>query len=406
LRGMNAPGAEAPGGSSTLPAGPASAAVAGGYGSPAVSGVSGASPVSSASAASTGFEDAGTSSVAGTSVPSATPAVAGSGSSRRLDLDAGRPKGLKSKMKALWELFRDAISGWVDDYAPSMGAAISYYTLFSLAPLLLIVISVAGLVFGQEAAQGQLFGQLRGLLGDDGATAVEGLLQSVELSGKGIFGTIVSLVLLAVGATTVFGELQTSLDRIWQSPAREAPSGIWGMLRSRLLSFGLILGLGFLLIVSLVVSAGLAALGNWYSPVFGGWEWLAQLMNFVVSFALITAIFAMIYKTMPSVDVAWHDVWIGAAVTSLLFAIGKFVIGLYIGKSGVASGFGAASSIVVLLVWVYYSAQIFLVGAEFTWVFANRYGSRRGSATKPGAPLSESQSAASGEARQQPSLQG
>jgi membrane protein len=324
--------------------------------------------------------------------------------SDRLSLDAGRPKGMMSKLKALWGLFRDAISGWIEDYAPSMGAAISYYTLFSLAPLLLIVISVAGLVFGQEAAQGQLFGQLRGLLGEDGATAVEGLLQSVQVSGKGLFGTIVSLVLLAVGATTVFGELQTSLDRIWQSPAREESSGIWSLLRTRLFSFGLILGLGFLLIVSLVVSAALAALGQWYSPMFGAWEWLAQLLNFVVSFALVTVIFAMIYRFMPRVDVAWHDVWIGAAVTSLLFAIGKFLIGLYIGKSGVASGFGAASSIVVLLVWVYYSAQIFLVGAEFTWVFANRYGSRRPEADGPGAPVSESQSTAEG-AVGQPSLQ-
>ncbi len=282
------------------------------------------------------------------------------------------PRGLRG----FYRLLVDTVSSWIEDFAPSMGAALSYYTLFSLAPLLLIVVSVAGLVFGEDAARGEVFGQLQGLLGDDGAAAVENLLASVEVSGKGPLGSIVGIALLAVGATTVFGELQSNLDRIWRSPRRQRPSGIWGLIRTRLLSFGLILSLGFLLIVSLVASAAISALGNWWSPVFGGWEWLAQIINFVVSFGLLSAIFMLIYKLMPSVDIAWRDVLLGSAVTAALFTIGKWAIGLYIGTSGIASGFGAAGSIVIVMVWVYYSAQIFLLGAEFTWVYSERYGSR------------------------------
>ncbi len=285
-----------------------------------------------------------------------------------------RPGGLR----ALWQLLRDTASSWSEDYAPSMGAALSYYTLFSIGPLLLIVVSVAGLVFGAEAAQGEIVGQLNGLVGEKGASAIEDLLASVQLSDKGPLGTSVGIVLLVIGATTVFAELQSALDRIWRSPRVEQTSGIWNLLRSRLLSFGLVLALGFLLMVSLVASAALAAFARWWSPMFGAWETVAHAANVLVSFVLLTTIFALIYKLMPRVDVAWRDVLLGSAVTALLFSIGKLAIGLYIGKSGVASGFGAASSIVVLLIWVYYSAQIFLLGAEFTWVYALRYGSRRG----------------------------
>lgn len=283
------------------------------------------------------------------------------------------PRGLRG----FYRLLVDSVSSWIEDYAPSMGAALSYYTLFSLAPLLLIVLSVAGLVFGGDAARGELFGQLQGLLGDDGAAAVESLLASVQVSGKGPLGTAIGIVLLAVGATTVFGELQSDLDRIWRRPQKQRTGGVWKLVRSRLLSFGLILALGFLLIVSLVASAAISALGKWWAPVFGAWEWLAQIINLVVSFGLLTAIFTLIYKLMPSVDIDWRDVLLGSAVTALLFTIGKWLIGLYIGTSGVGSGFGAAGSIVVVMVWVYYSAQIFLLGAEFTWVYAGRYGSRK-----------------------------
>jgi membrane protein len=263
-----------------------------------------------------------------------------------------------------------------------MGAAIAYYTLFSIAPLLIIVIAVAGFVYGEEAAQGQIFEQLRGLLGPEGATAIEGLVKSASEPAKGTFATIAGIVTLVVGATTVFAELQSDLDRIWKAPAAPKATGIWKLLRTRLLSFGLVLGLGFLLLVSLVLSAALSALGSFYGGFFGSLEWLLQVVNFVVSFAVITVLFAMIYKLLPRVDISWRDVWIGAAVTALLFDIGKFALGLYLGKSSVVSGFGAAGSLVVLLIWVYYSAQIFLLGAEFTWAYAHRYGSRKEAAQR------------------------
>jgi membrane protein len=282
----------------------------------------------------------------------------------------------RPSLKTWWTLVKTAVSSWLDDYAPSMGAALSYYTVFSLAPLLLIVVSVAGLVFGEDAVRGALFVQLQGLMGEDAARAVQGLLASVNKPSHGIIGTTIGIAVLLFGATTVFGELQDSLDRIWRAPARKK-GGLWMLLRARLLSFGMILGLSFLLMVSLVLGAAIAALGKWWGPAFGGWETLLQVVNLVVGFGLTTAVFAMIYKLMPRVHVQWHDVWLGAVVTALLFTIGKFLIGLYIGKSGVASGFGAAGSLVVVFLWVYYSAQIFFVGAEFTWVYAKTLGSRR-----------------------------
>lgn len=288
------------------------------------------------------------------------------------------------QLNPAWSLAKEAFASWQDDYAPSMGAALAYYTVFSIAPLLLIVISVAGLVFGEEAARGEIFGQLAGLMGADGARALESLLESFRRPETGVTATLVSLAVLLVGATTVFAELQDALDRIWRAPARDQAGGLWGLLRARLLSFGMILGIGFLLIVSLIVSAALAAFGQWWGAALGGWETLAQALNAVVSFAFITAVFAMIYKLMPRVKIAWRDVWTGAAVTALLFTLGKTLIGLYIGRSGIASGFGAAASLIVVLLWVYYSAQIFLMGAEFTWVYAHRCGSLKGR-PRPGA---------------------
>ena len=186
----------------------------------------------------------------------------------------------------------------------------------------------------------------------------------------------------------MFGELQDALDRIWRAPERDKTSGWWGLIRARLLSFGMILGIAFLLIVSLVLSAAVAALGRWWSGAFGSWEVLAQVVNLVVGYLVTTLAFAMIYKIMPRVKIRWHDVWLGAAVTALLFTVGRFLIGLYLGKSGIASGFGAAGSLIIILVWVYYSAQIFLLGAEFTWVYARTFGSMRNvdAPTKPEDP--------------------
>ena len=291
-------------------------------------------------------------------------------------------------VKNWWPLIKAAVTAWIDDYAPSMGAALSYYTVFSLAPVLLIVISVAGLIFGAEAARGEIFGQLRGLMGTDAAKAIEDILTSVNKPTEGITATVIGLVLLFIGATTVFGELQDALDRIWRAPDRDKTSGWWGLIRARLLSFGMVLGIAFLLIVSLVLSAATAALGRWWSGAFGSWEVLAQVVNIVVGYVFTMVGFAMIYKIMPRVKIRWHDVWLGAAVTALLFTVGRFLIGLYIGKSGIASGFGAAGSLVIIFVWVYYSAQIFLLGAEFTWVYARTHGSMRNvdAPTKPEDP--------------------
>jgi membrane protein len=280
-------------------------------------------------------------------------------------------------IRQIWTLAKAAFSSWLDDYAPSMGAALAYYTMFSIAPLLLIVISTAGLVFGEEAVRGEIFGQLRGLMGDQGAQAVQSLLESVSEPKKGMAGTIIGSVLLLIGATTVFAELQDAFDRIWRAPDKDKTGGVLQLIRSRLLSFGIILGIGFLMIVSLVFSAAIAALGKWWGPLFSNLEVIATVLNFVFSFALMTAVFAMLYKFMPRVKIHWKDVWAGATVTALLFTVGKILIGIYIGKSAISSGFGAAGSLVVVLVWVYYSAQIFLLGAEFTWVYAHAHGSRK-----------------------------
>ncbi|HEV3008379.1 MAG TPA: YihY/virulence factor BrkB family protein [Burkholderiales bacterium] len=286
------------------------------------------------------------------------------------------------RLKEGWLLLKQAIQAWSNDYAPSMGAALSYYTLFSIAPLLLIVIAVAGWFFGDDAVRGELTGGLQGLMGEEGAKAIEGLLASVSEPKEGIIATVIGVFVLILGATTVFGELQNALDRIWRAPVRDEIGGVWGLLRSRLMSIGMILGIAFLLMVSLVFDAVLQALGKMWGE--GLWQGLAQLLNIVVAFALTTTVFALIYKLMPRARIAWHDVWVGAAVTALLFTIGKFLIGLYIGRSAVASSFGAAGALVVVMIWVYYSAQIFLLGAEFTWVYAHSHGSRQGQ-VRPGA---------------------
>lgn len=279
--------------------------------------------------------------------------------------------------RAWWSLVKQAGNAWIDDYAPSMGAALSYYSMFSLAPLLLIVIAIAGLVFGEEAARGEVFGQIRGLLGTESAQAVEAVLASLHRPAEGTASALLGIAVLLVGATSVFGELQDALDRIWRAPARVRASGWWNLLRTRLLSFGMILGIAFLLMVSLVLSAAISALGKWWGGVFGNWATLAQAVNLGVGLLMTTGVFAMIYKLMPRVAVRWHDVWLGALLTAVLFTVGRYLIGAYIGTSGVASGFGAAGSLIVIFVWVYYSAQIFLLGAELTWAYARSFGSMR-----------------------------
>ena len=293
----------------------------------------------------------------------------------------------------MWNVAKQAVYAWLDDYAPSMGAALAYYTVFSIAPLLLIVVSIAGLVFGKEASEGHLVAQLETLTGPEAAQALESLLRSVDKPAPSTFAAVSGGIVLLVGATTVFAELQDSLDRIWRAPAR-GTSGLWNLVRARLLSFGMILGIGFLMIVSLIASAILAALGTWWDPAFGDWKKLAGAFNTAFSLTFVTVSFALIYKIIPRVPVRWGDVWLGALITAVLFNGGKLLIGLYIGRSTFTSTFGAAASFAVLLVWVYYAAQIFLLGAEFTWVYAHTYGSlkgrvrpRPGGVTEPPEPL-------------------
>ena len=276
------------------------------------------------------------------------------------------------------ELVKIAAVNWVDDYAQSMGAALAFYTMFSIAPLLLIVISVAGFFFGEEAARGEIFDQLHGMLGASGALAVQGLLESAGRPAENLLTAVFGVIFLYIGATSVFAELQDALNRIWRVPTKHGGSGLWRLVRARLLSFGMILGIGFLLMVSLAFSAGLSALYRYWVPPVHGWVNVTYAFELCFSILLSMAVFAMIYKAMPRAQIAWKDVWVGAAVTSLLFLAGKFLIGAYIGRSGISTGFGAAASLVVVLLWVYYSAQIFLFGAEFTWAYAHKFGSRKG----------------------------
>jgi membrane protein len=278
----------------------------------------------------------------------------------------------------------DAVSAWWNDQAPSKGAALAYYSMFSIAPLLYLIISIAGLVFGPEAVRGMVFAQIASLMGHNGAEAIEEMLAHVSEPKTGTWATALSVAVLLFGASTVFGQLQTALDTIWRVPEaekkREQESGLWTFIRSRLLTFGMVLGLAFLVTVSLLLSSGLSALGKWWAPFFGRWEAVAHLADIVVNFGVLSVVFAAIYKLMPRAHIQWRDVWVGALVTVALFVIGKFLIGLYLGKSDVGSSFGAFGSLVIVMVWIYYSAQIFLLGAEFTWAYAHGAGSRRGQA--------------------------
>ena len=291
----------------------------------------------------------------------------------------------KNGLVAGRSLFAQVFTAWREDYAASMGAALAYYTMFSLAPLMLIVVSVAGLVFGEAAARGEIQAELDALMGPNGAGAVQALLASVHKPSEGVAATVLGLALLLAGAASVFSELQDALDRIWRVPLKEPANGWLDFLRHRLLSYGMILALGFLLMVSLLASALLAALGHQLGPLSGAWGGVVALGNSISSFGLAALVFALIFKVMPRVNVLWKDVWIGALFTAILFALGKLVIGVYIGRSGVASGFGAAGSLVVVLLWVYWSAQILLIGAEFTWVYANMFGSRKAAEPVPAA---------------------
>lgn len=272
------------------------------------------------------------------------------------------------------QLLRDTFNEWNADKAPRLAAALAYYTAFSIAPLLLVVIAVAGLFFNREAVQGQIDNQIQGLVGTQTADTIQEIVASANRPSAGIFATIVGTVTLVLGAAGVFGQVQDALNTIW-GVAPKPTEGIRGMLRSRVLSFAMILIIGFLLLVSLVLTTVLASLNGFMARYLPVSEGVLQLINQVISFGVITLLFALIYKFLPDAKIGWRDVWVGAAVTALLFTIGKFVLGLYLGNSGVASSYGAAGAFIVLLLWIYYSAQILLFGAEFTQVYAKRYGS-------------------------------
>lgn len=279
-------------------------------------------------------------------------------------------------VKAVWELFKSTVREWQEDKVPLWAAALSYYTVFSIAPLLVIAIAIAGAVFGQEAAQGQMIGQIQGLVGREGAEAIQMMLQNAsQPESGGAIATIFSITILFLGASGVFGQLQDALNTIWGVKPKPG-QGMMSFLQSRLLSFAMVVVIGFLLLVSLILSAVLSLIGTWFGHLLPNFAPIAQFLNFVVSFSVITLLFAAIYKFLPDVKVPWSDLWIGAAFTSILFTIGKFLIGLYLGSSGVSSSYGAASSLVIILIWVFYSAQILLFGAEFTQVYAKKYGSR------------------------------
>jgi membrane protein len=251
---------------------------------------------------------------------------------------------------------------------------------------------VAGAVFGREAVEGQIVGQIAGLIGVETAMGVQGLIRSASRPVSGALATVISMALLLIGATSVFAELQTALDRIWRVPLATQRAGWWPTLRARLLSFGLILGLAFLMMVSLIISAAVAAFAKWASGMIPAAELVLQGINIGISLTISSTLFAMIYKFMPRAKIAWRDVWVGAVVTAVLFEIGKIAIGMYLGKSGMTSAYAAAGSLAVLLIWVYYSAQIFLLGAEFTWVLATEHGAADTSPTSSSSSSSSSSS--------------
>jgi membrane protein len=271
-------------------------------------------------------------------------------------------------------LFRAAFSDWNEDRASRLAAALAYYATISLAPLLIILLGVAGLAFGPEAAAGQLRGQIQDLIGPQSAEVVQEIIRNANIPTAGIVSSVLGIIILLLGASGVFGSLQDGLNTVWEV-TQKPDRGITGIIRDRFLSLTMVLGVGFLLLVSLVISALLAGLGEHISGILPLPLFLLNVINAAVSFVVISLLFALIYKVLPDVEIGWGDVWIGATITSLLFTIGKFVIGLYLGRSSLANAYGAAGSLVIILIWIYYSAQILFFGAELTQVYANSFGS-------------------------------
>ena len=278
------------------------------------------------------------------------------------------------RMKNIWLLLKDSAIAWDDDNVGQQGAALSFFTAISLSPLLMLVIVLSSFGFGQEAASGHLVSQIRGLIGIEGAKFVQSLITNAYKSDSNLPAAIFSVVMLLVGVSAVFISLRDSLNTIWR--IQQKPMGIIrAFLRGRFLSFAMILGIGFLLLVSLILSAVLAAMSDYLSKLLPILVGLITILDFIISFVGITAIFAFMFKFLPAATLKWKDVWVGAAVTSLLFSIGKLLIGLYLGNGAIGSTFGAASSLVIIMLWTFYSSQIVLFGAEFTRLYAMRFGS-------------------------------
>ncbi|MEH2135125.1 YihY/virulence factor BrkB family protein [Nostoc sp.] len=289
--------------------------------------------------------------------------------------------------QAIWKLFQETFKEWSEDKASRLAAALAYYTIFSIAPLLIIVIAIAGAVFGEEAARGQIVGQIQGLVGIEGAKFLESAIQNANQPKTGAIASIISIVVLLVGATGLFTELQDAMNTIWEVKPKPG-RGVTNIIRLRVLSFAMVIGIGFLLLVSLVISTALTTLVTYFSNLLPGVDFLWQLVNFVLSFAITTVLFGLIFKVLPDVNIAWRDVLVGASLTSALFSIGRFLLGQYLGNGSFGSAYGAAGSLVVILAWVNYAAQILFFGAEFTQVYARRYG-KGITPTKHAIPLSD-----------------
>ncbi|MDB4973483.1 MAG: ribonuclease [Myxococcaceae bacterium] len=275
--------------------------------------------------------------------------------------------------KELWGMVKETGADWSHDNATRLAASLAYYTLLSLAPLLVVAVSVAGLVYGEEAARGQIASELAAVVGPEAGKGIQTVLAQAKAPEAGAIGSVVGIVALFFGASGVFGELQSSLNEIW-NVTRKPGQPFLSVLRQRFFSFSMVLGVAFLLLVSLVLSAVLTALGSAFSHALPGGEWLWQILNFLISLSVITLLFALIYKVVPDVKIGWRDVWIGALVTAILFTVGKLGLDLYLGRASVASPYGAAGSLIVLVIWVYYAAQILFMGAEFTQVYARHHG--------------------------------
>ena len=282
--------------------------------------------------------------------------------------------GLLLRPETTFRLLKATYLEWTKDKAPRMGAALAYYTIFSLAPLLVIAIAIAGIAFGVKAAQGEITGQIQGLIGADGAKAIQTMIQSAHKPAHSAIASVIGVLALLVGASGVLSEMQDALNSIWHvSP--DDKNGIWNFAKARFLTFGMVLGIGFLLLVSLLLSAVLAAVGKYVEGILPVPAVFLHSVDFLFSLLFITVLFAMIFKLLPNAKIAWSDVWVGAALTSVLFTVGKFIIGFYIGKSVSASAYGAAGSLVIVVAWIYYSALLLYFDAEFTRVYARKLGS-------------------------------